>query len=263
MQYTDSNGYNRSVEEGAHGHPRRAASFFNQTPRLVGSRRNGTLIKSGLRLCQVWLSFGAGKKSQISQIAAQHRTQKPGESMSSTGNTARMQRRQVFNVIVTGASHTGKRTFINTIREREAVDNAAAFNMAGVFGRVRLPEASLFLAAAPGNRPLAFLNDVLNNEVLGAVVLVDSVRAEQFGEARAILNRLDAQGIPALVALTRQDHADAWSVADIRIALRIRPGTPFGICDPRDREHVKRALSSLLTHATRLMSRGVATSAGD
>lgn len=159
---------------------------------------------------------------------------------------------KILNVIVTGAARSGKRAFINAIRNTEASDHRSAFNTQGVFGRVRLADVTLFLTAAPGNRPLAFVHELFAGGTVGAVLLVDSTAPEQFVAARAILNSLEQdEELTIIVAATKQDLPNAWDARDVRIALRVREGIPVVACSAHDRESVKDALITLFVRAER------------
>ncbi|MGQ9908166.1 MAG: ADP-ribosylation factor-like protein [Candidatus Flexifilum sp.] len=152
---------------------------------------------------------------------------------------------RIINIVVTGAARSGKRTFINSIREREAYDGGLV-PASSYFGRVRLlPEITLFLFPAPASRPLKVLNAILDQSFFGAVVLVDSAHPDQFRETRAAINTIVSQNIPLIVAANKQDRPDAWSLTDLRIALHLGDTMPLLACQATERDSVKAVLEGL------------------
>ena len=70
---------------------------------------------------------------------------------------------------------------------------------------------------------------------------------ETFREARHILDTFRAYApVPYVVAVNKQDMADAWSPEDLRIALRIASDVKIVPCVATKRESVKRVLLELL-----------------
>jgi len=152
---------------------------------------------------------------------------------------------KIINVVVTGSPLSGKRTFINSIREREAYDGGLV-PASSYFGRVRLmPDITLFLFPAPASRPLKVLNTILDQAFFGVVVLVDSTHPDHFRETRATINSIIAQQIPLIVAANKQDLPDAWSLSDLRIALHLEDNLPLLPCRATERESVKAVLEGL------------------
>jgi hypothetical protein len=83
--------------------------------------------------------------------------------------------------------------------------------------------------------------------MLGFVVMVDSSRPETFREAKSILEIFRAYApTPYVVAANKQDHPDAWSVEDMRIALRLDPAIKLLPCVATKKDTVKSTLLELL-----------------
>lgn len=152
---------------------------------------------------------------------------------------------RTINIIVTGTARCGKKTFINSIRETEAYDGGLV-PASSYFGRVRLlPDVTLFLFPAPGSRPLRLISAILDQSFMGAVVLVDSTRPDGFREACDIVDSVLSENIPIICAATKQDMPDAWSVNDLRIALRFEDHIPLIPCRAHERDSVKTVLEGL------------------
>ncbi len=83
--------------------------------------------------------------------------------------------------------------------------------------------------------------------MLGFVVMVDSARPETFREAKIILETFRAYApTPYVVAANKQDHPEAWSPQDLRIALRLDDRIKLLPCVATDKESVKNVLLELL-----------------
>ncbi|MGD2166274.1 MAG: ATP/GTP-binding protein, partial [Anaerolineae bacterium] len=141
---------------------------------------------------------------------------------------------QTVKIVVTGPFSSGKTQFIKTISEIDVVATERRITAAAEriklettvamdFGRITVDEdLVLYLFGTPGQRRFDFMWEVLSEGMLGFIVLLDSVRAETFREARDILDTFRSYApVPYIVAANKQDLEDAWSPEDLRIALRI------------------------------------------
>ncbi|RMF36209.1 MAG: GTP-binding protein [Chloroflexi bacterium] len=166
---------------------------------------------------------------------------------------------QTVKMVVTGPFAAGKTQFIQTISEIEVVSTERKISseserikerttVAMDFGRITVDEdLVLYLFGTPGQKRFDFMWEILSEGMLGFIVLIDSVRPETFREARNILDTFRAYApTPYVVAANKQDMEDAWSVEDLRIALRIEDGVKVLPCVATDRESVKRVLLELL-----------------
>ena len=77
--------------------------------------------------------------------------------------------------------------------------------------------------------------------------MVDSSRPETFREARYILQVFrNYAPTPYVVAANKQDLSEAWTIDDLRIALRIDPDVKVLPCVSTDKEQVKSVILELL-----------------
>jgi hypothetical protein len=105
----------------------------------------------------------------------------------------------------------------------------------------------LFLFGTPGQKRFDFMWEILSEGMLGFIVLVDSTRPETFREARGILETFRAYApTPYIVVANKQDLADAWSLEDIRVALRLDPAIKLLPCTAKKKSSVKTVLLELL-----------------
>ncbi len=166
---------------------------------------------------------------------------------------------QTVKMVVTGPFSSGKTEFIQTVSEIDVVATERKISseaeriketttVAMDFGRITVDDnLVLYLFGTPGQKRFDFMWEILSEGMLGFIVMVDSTRPETFREARSILETFRAYApTPYVVAANKQDMEDAWSVEDMRIALRLDPKIKFLPCIALDKEEVKKVLLELL-----------------
>lgn len=176
---------------------------------------------------------------------------------------------QTVKIVVTGPFSAGKTEFIQSISEIDVVATEKRISrkeervkdkttVAMDFGRITVDDdLVLYLFGTPGQRRFDFMWEILSEGMLGFVVLLDSVRAETFREARSILNTFSSYApVPYVVAANKQDLEDAWTPEDLRIALRIPQEIKMVSCVATDPESVKQVLLELLYSILSLMEEG-------
>lgn len=162
-------------------------------------------------------------------------------------------------MVITGPFNAGKTQFVQTISEIDVVSTERAISseeerikenttVALDFGRITVDDdLILYLFGTPGQRRFDFMWEILAQGMLGFVVLVDSARPETFREAMSILETFRAYApTPYVVAANKQDLPDAWSLEDLRVALRLDDNVKLLPCVAHDRESVKNVLLELL-----------------
>jgi len=166
---------------------------------------------------------------------------------------------QTVKMVITGPFASGKTEFIRSNSEIEVVSTERDIKtpaeqvkdqttVAMDFGRITVDDdLVLYLFGTPGQRRFDFMWEILAEGMLGFVVMVDSSKPETFREAKSILETFRAYApTPYVVAANKQDHPDAWSPEDLRIALRIEEGVKLLPCVAREKESVKNVLLELL-----------------
>ena len=162
-------------------------------------------------------------------------------------------------MVVTGPFNAGKTEFIKTVSEIDVVSTERKISnpeervketttVAMDFGRITVDEdLVLYLFGTPGQKRFDFMWEILSEGMLGFVVMVDSSRPETFREAKSILETFRAYApTPYVVAANKQDHPEAWTPDDLRIALRLDPNVKLLPCVATQRESVKNVLLELL-----------------
>ncbi len=167
---------------------------------------------------------------------------------------------QTVKMVITGPFSSGKTEFIRSISEIEVVSTERGITSDGEkeqkdvttvamdFGRITVDDdLVLYLFGTPGQRRFDFMWEILAEGMLGFIVMVDSAKPETFREAKSILETFRAYApTPYVVAANKQDHPDAWSPEDLRIALRIEPEVKLLPCVAREKDSVRDVLLELL-----------------
>ncbi len=166
---------------------------------------------------------------------------------------------QTVKMVVTGPFNAGKTQFIQSVSEIDVVSTERKISseaervketttVAMDFGRITVDDdLVLYLFGTPGQKRFDFMWEILSEGMLGFIVMVDSSRPETFREAKGILQTFRAYApTPYVVAANKQDKEDAWSVDDLRIALKLDSKVKMLPCVAADKETVKKVLLELL-----------------
>ena len=166
---------------------------------------------------------------------------------------------QTVKMVVTGPFSAGKTQFIRSISEIDVVSTERKISseservkdettVAMDFGRITVDEELvLYLFGTPGQKRFDFMWEILSEGMLGFVVLIDSARPETFREAKRLLEVFRGYApTPYVVAANKQDHEDAWSPEDLRIALKIDRDIKVLPLVATNKESVKEVLLELL-----------------
>lgn len=166
---------------------------------------------------------------------------------------------QTVKIVVTGPFNAGKTEFIRSVSEIDVVSTERKISSAEEkvkesttvamdFGRITVDDnLVLYLFGTPGQKRFDFMWEILSEGMLGFIVIIDSNRPETFREARRILETFKAYApTPYVVAANKQDLEDAWSLEDMRVALRLDGKVKFLPCVASDTQSVKNVLLELL-----------------
>ena len=168
---------------------------------------------------------------------------------------------QTVKMVISGAVNAGKTQFIRAISEIEVVStekrasddtknikDSGQTTVAMDFGRISISDdLVLHLFGTPGQKRFDFMWEILSEGMLGLIVLVDSTRPETFRETNRIVDFFTAQrDAPYVIAANKQDHENAWSPDELRLALRLSPEVKIVPCVATDRNMVKNVLLELL-----------------
>lgn len=168
-------------------------------------------------------------------------------------------------LVVAGGFGVGKTTFVSAVSEippltteaamtseSKGVDDATLVNakttttVAMDFGRITVDESLvMYLFGTPGQERFAFMWDDLCDGALGAVVLADTRR---LADSFVALDYFEARDTPFVVAVNQWEGSYHYPIPEVRDALGVGEHIPVLSCDARDKESVKTALITLLSH---------------
>jgi signal recognition particle receptor subunit beta len=179
-------------------------------------------------------------------------------------------REQDLHIVVDGAFCAGKSSFIQTIAEYtftrevglglvtgsepdsepnplfEALKDIKINLFCGI-GRINVDDDVALYFHERDNRRRPLIELIENQNLLGAVILVDSAKHETFREMRSILETFRAYSpAPYVVVGNKQNLPDALPIDYVRERLFLTDDVPVMPCDSTQKESVKTVLIALL-----------------
>lgn len=167
-----------------------------------------------------------------------------------------------LKVVITGPFSAGKTTLIQTISEvaivgteRDVTDETRAVKerttVAMDFGRITFaPDLTLFLFGTPGQRRFEVMWEILSEGMIGFILLVHAGDERSIEEASHILETFRQYAdVPFVVGVTHLDEIDEPEekvIEQVRATLELEDSIAVIPCDPREREHVKDLMLSIL-----------------
>lgn len=156
-------------------------------------------------------------------------------------------------ILVTGAFNAGKTTFIRSISEidpvytdKKMLETEELTTVAMDFGRITVDDTiSLYLFGTPGQERFDFMWDILKEDIIGFILLVDSITPNMDVTLRMLKFFSEHSDAPCVIACTKQDHKDALPVETIQKQLNLDT-VPVLPCVATDKVSVKKVLLTLL-----------------
>lgn len=126
----------------------------------------------------------------------------------------------VPKILITGPFHAGKSSFIHAVSTRAVSVDRLGTTIALDHGYIDYGGMSVDLFGTPGQERFTFMMDILNRDVFGIVLLVDSTDEASLPRAIEMLNYVKRYGIPVVVAANKQDVKGAKKPEEIRGGLQ-------------------------------------------
>ncbi|MCW4005774.1 MAG: ADP-ribosylation factor-like protein [Candidatus Bathyarchaeota archaeon] len=149
-------------------------------------------------------------------------------------------------ILVTGPFHAGKTTIVHTLSTRAVSVQRMGTTVALDFGHVDHRGFTLDLFGTVGQPRFDPVLERMGGEALGAVLVVDSTKPEEFTRAKEMMKKAGVYGLPYVIAANKQDLPDALSTDEIRKKMNVSPETAIVGTVGSDKETVLKALDILL-----------------
>jgi small GTP-binding protein len=156
-------------------------------------------------------------------------------------------------ILVTGTFNAGKTTFIHSISEidpvytdKKMLDTEELTTVAMDFGRITIDDdLALYLFGTPGQERFDFMWEILREDIIGFILLVDSV-APEIPTTQKMLNFLISHSdVPFVIACTKRDHTNALPMETLKQQMKM-DNVPIVPCVATEKESVKEVLLILL-----------------
>lgn len=112
-------------------------------------------------------------------------------------------------IVVTGPFHAGKSTFIHTVSDSAVSVNRVGTTVAMDHGHVLIDGLSADIFGTPGQERFDPILRTIAGQALGVIVVVDSTDPDSFPRAREMMQLTWKQGLPAIIAASKQDMPEA------------------------------------------------------
>jgi small GTP-binding protein len=124
-------------------------------------------------------------------------------------------------ILVTGPFHAGKTTIVHTLSTRATSVQRLGTTVALDFGHVDYKGFALDLFGTVGQPRFDPILKLLGGEALGAILVIDSTKPEEFPRAKEMMLKAKVNGLPYVVAANKQDLPKALSAREIKVKMNI------------------------------------------
>ena len=152
----------------------------------------------------------------------------------------------VPKILVTGPFHAGKTTIVHTLSTRAVSVQRMGTTVSLDFGHVDHRGFTLDLFGTIGQPRFDPILERLGGEALGAILVVDSTKPEDFPRAKEMMFKAGVYGLPYVVAANKQDLPEALTVEEVRKKMNVSSEVPIVGTVGNDKSSVINALDVLI-----------------
>jgi small GTP-binding protein len=152
----------------------------------------------------------------------------------------------VPKILVTGPFHAGKTTVVHTLSTRAVSVQRMGTTVALDFGHVDHKGFTLDLFGTVGQPRFDPILERLGGEALGAILVVDSTKPEEFPRAKEMMQKAGVHGLPYVMAANKQDLPDALSVNEVKKRMNLSDEVAIVGTVAKDKNSVVKVLDLLL-----------------
>jgi small GTP-binding protein len=149
-------------------------------------------------------------------------------------------------ILVTGPFHAGKTTIVHTLSTRAVSVQRMGTTVALDFGHVDYRGFTLDLFGTVGQPRFDPILQRLGGESLGAILVVDSTKPEEFARAKEMMQKAGVYGLPYVVAANKQDLPNALSIEEVRKKMNVKDEVEIVGTIGGDRSSVLKVLDILI-----------------
>ncbi|HWG90747.1 MAG TPA: ADP-ribosylation factor-like protein [Candidatus Thermoplasmatota archaeon] len=152
----------------------------------------------------------------------------------------------VPKVVVTGAHHAGKTTFVHALSDTAVSVNRLGTTVALDHGHLTLDGVAVDVFGTPGQSRFDPLLKTITGQALGVILVVDASRPDTFDRAREMMALTWKQGLPIIVAANKQDLPGALAPQEVARLLEVPAHVQVMGCRAQDKEGSRHVLKALL-----------------
>jgi small GTP-binding protein len=149
-------------------------------------------------------------------------------------------------ILVTGPFHAGKTTIVHTLSTRAVSVQRMGTTVALDFGHVDYRGFTLDLFGTVGQPRFDPILQQLGVESLGAILVVDCTKPEEFPRAKEMMQKAGVYGLPYVVAANKQDLPNALTIEEVRKKMNLTDEVEIVGTVGSDRAKVLKVLDILI-----------------
>jgi len=154
----------------------------------------------------------------------------------------------VPKILVTGAYHSGKSSFIHAISTQAVSVDRLGTTVALDHGYVEYKGMAADLFGTPGQERFDAIlenNPVFEKETVGVFLVIDSSNPDTFGRSFELLEKTMSKGLPYVVVANKQDLPNALPLDEIRQKMRLPLAVPIVAASVREGKGLHEAMEAL------------------